>query len=312
MKRRSTGVPPVGQKRENRRDAHFPTQAGRLCYLRFVPVHLRLKYLKLVFLNFSHTHLSQSTFPMTLELTHPTHPFDPRAEAMLPAIGGFPPSDRPLFLAGYGELCRIDLSGRRALEICGGFGKLAAGLAENFPQAEVIGLDLYAASGPEIEERMKRLPGLSYVAGDAFDMSGYPDDSFDLVWGQAALHHLAHNPEGLAKQMLRVLKPGGRLVFIFEPMGHNLLVAAIRAVRMARHELGDESNLYLSQFERMRQVGFSSGEVQMFNFLGYPMKAFSDRLGFVAGAVQRLDSGLFRRFPQLLRYGANCNVIFTK
>jgi hypothetical protein len=42
------------------------------------------------------------------------------------------------------------------------------------------------------------------------------------------------------------------------------------------------------------------------------MKAFSDRLGFVAGAVQRLDSGLFRRFPQLLRYGANCNVIFTK
>lgn len=230
---------------------------------------------------------------------------------MLPAIGGFPPSDRPLFLAGYSELCRIDLSGKRALEICGGFGKLAAGLAEGFPLAEVIGLDLYAASGPETEERMKRLPGLSYVAGDAFDLSAYGEASFDLVWGQAALHHLAHDIDGLCEQVSRVLKPGGRFVFIFEPMGHNLLVAAIRAVRMAQGELGDESNLYLSQFERMSRH-FSSCDVQMFNFLGYPMKAVSDRFGFLSSAVQRLDSWLFRSFPKLLRYGANCNVIFTK
>jgi SAM-dependent methyltransferase len=248
---------------------------------------------------------------VSLQLKHPESPFDPLAEAMLPAIGGFPPSDRPLFLAGYSELCRIDLNGRRALEICGGFGKLAARLAENFQTAEVIGLDLYAASGPEIEERMKRLPGLSYVAGDAFDLSAYGDASFDLVWGQAALHHLAHDIDGLCKQVSRVLRPGGRFVFIFEPMGHNLLVAAIRAVRMAQGELGDESNLYLSQFERMSRH-FSSCEVQMFNFLGYPMKAVSDRFGFLSSAVQRLDSWLFRTFPKLLRYGANCNVIFTR
>ena len=248
---------------------------------------------------------------MPLELTHPTPPFDPRAESMLPAVGGFPPSDRPLFLAGYSELCRIDLSGKRALEICGGFGKLAAGLAEGFPLAEVIGLDLYAASGPEIEERMRQLPGLSYVAGDAFDLSRYEENSMDLVWGQAALHHLAHDIDGLCEQVSRVLKPGGRFVFIFEPMGHNLLVAAIRAVRMAQGELGDESNLYLSQFERMSKQ-FSSCEVQMFNFLGYPMKAVSDRFGFLSSAVQQLDSWLFRIFPKLLRYGANCNLILTK
>ncbi|MEO7101652.1 MAG: class I SAM-dependent methyltransferase [Luteolibacter sp.] len=246
-----------------------------------------------------------------MHLIHPINSSDPRAEAMLPAVGGFPPSDRPLFLAGYGELCKIDLSGKRALEICGGFGKLAGLLAETFPQAEVIGLDLYAASGPEIEERLTRLPGLSYVAGDAFDLSAYPDGSFDLIWGQAALHHLAHNASGLCEEALRVLKPGGRLVFIFEPIGHNLLVAAIRAVRMAKHELEDESNLYLSQFEKMSE-GFTSCEVQMFNFLGYPMKAVSDRFKFLSDSVRRLDSWLFAKFPKLLRYGANCNVIFTK
>jgi SAM-dependent methyltransferase len=248
---------------------------------------------------------------MPLELLHPEPPFDPRAEAMMPAIGGFPPSDRPLFLAGYGELCRVDLSGGRALEICGGFGKLAAGLAENFPEAQVIGLDLYAASGPEIDEKLKRLPGLSYVAGDAFDLSRYEAESFDLVFGQAALHHLAHDVDGISREVARILRPGGRFVFIFEPLGHNLLVAAIRAVRMAKHELADESNLYFSQFERMAKH-FKSCEVQVFNFLGYPMKALSNRLGFVSRAVQGLDSWLFRRFPKLLRYGANCNVIFTK
>ena len=195
---------------------------------------------------------------------------------------------------------------------CGGFGKLAAGLAGQFGSAEVIGLDLYAASGPEVDENLKRLPGLSYVAGDAFDLSRYEDDSIDLVFGQAALHHLAHDLGGISREVLRVLKPGGRLVFIFEPMGHNLLVAAVRAVNMARHELGDESNLYLSQFERMRSCGFSTCEVQIFNLLGYPMKAFSDRFASLSNGIKRLDSWLFAKFPKLLRYGANCNIILTK
>ncbi len=245
-------------------------------------------------------------------LTHPSKPCDPRALMMLPAVGGFPSSDRPLFLAGYSELCREDLSGRKALEICGGHGKLAAALAEQFPHAEVTGLDLYAASGPDIDEKLKRLPGLSYVSGDAFDLSRYADETFDLVFGQAALHHLGHDLQGLTREVLRILKPGGRFVFIFEPLGHNLLVAAIRAVRMARHELPDESNLFLSQFDRMQKMGFSGCEVQAFNLFGYGMKALSNRMVIVSVAVQNLDSLLFRAFPGLLRYAANCNVVFTK
>lgn len=247
-----------------------------------------------------------------MDLSHPSPPFDSRAEGMLSAIGGFPQSDKSLFLAGYNDLCRVDLTARRALEICGGFGKLAIALAKVFPKAEIIGLDFYAATGPEVDETLKQHPGLSFVAGDAFDLSAYEDASLDLVWGQAALHHLAHDPERLCREVLRALKPGGRLIFIFEPMGHNLIVAAIRAMRMARHELGDESNLYLSQFERMEKCGFSSCEVQMFNLLGYPMKALSDRFSFISNLIQKADSLLFKLFPKLLRYAANANIIFTK
>jgi hypothetical protein len=81
---------------------------------------------------------------------------------------------------------------------------------------------------------------------------------------------------------------------------------------MARHELGDESNLYISQFERMEKCGFSRCEVQMFNLLGYPMKALSDRFGILSSLIQKADSLLFKLFPKLLRYGANANIIFTK
>lgn len=256
--------------------------------------------------------VGQGTEDKRIRLVHLGEVPDARALGMLSAVGGFPPSDRPLFLAGYSELCRIDLTGRRVLEICGGGGKLAGALAEVFPGGEVIGLDLYAADGPEVEERLCRLPGLSYVAGDAFDLAGYPDGHFDLIFGQAALHHLAHDLRGLCRGVLRVLKPGGRLIFIFEPLGHNLLVAAIRGARMARHEFEDESNLFCSQFEKMLAEGFSQCEVQVMNLLGYPMKAFSDRLGGLCRLVQRTDAWLFRRFPKLLRYGANCNVVLTR
>ncbi|MDH3491940.1 MAG: class I SAM-dependent methyltransferase [Acidobacteriota bacterium] len=249
---------------------------------------------------------------MEIEVSHPDPQAQPPGEALLGALAGYPPSDKSLFLAGYSELCESDLNGKRAMEICGGNGVLAAMVAETFPHAEIYSLDLFRASGPEVEERLERLPGLSYVAGDAMDLSDYDDESFDLIWGQAALHHLAHNHEKLSKEVLRVLKPGGRLVFVFEPLGHNLFVSAIRAARVSWHGFYDESNLFFTQFEEMLGAGFSRCEVQVFNFTGYPMKTLSSRAQFAAHAAEKVDAWLFRKIPGLMKFAANCNVIFTK
>jgi SAM-dependent methyltransferase len=248
---------------------------------------------------------------MKLQLVHPSKTVTPLGQGLLQACEKYPSSDRPLFRAGYGELCRLNLEGKSALEICGGHGELAYCLARVFPKAKVTGLDLYTPQEPVLKGWLQQCPNLSYVAGTAFDLSSFEPNSLDLIWGQAALHHLAHSATDLGREALRVLKPGGRLVFIFEPLGHNLLVAAIRAMRMSMAEMVDESNLFLSQIEKMG-ADFSSCEVQVFNFLGYPMKAFSDVFAWLNQAVQRLDTIAFNKFPKLLPYGANCNIIFTK
>ena len=223
----------------------------------------------------------------------------------------YPPSDENLFLSGYQALRWKNLSGGLAVEICGGHGELAARFARAEPQCRVIGTDLYVPDYPENRAWLKELPNLSYRQASAFDLPFLESGSVDLIWGQAALHHLAHAMGDLCREALRVLKTGGRLVFIFEPLGHNWLVSAIRAIRMSAHEAGDESNLYFSQLKKMAEA-FSSCEIQVFNLLGYPLKSFSGRWGLLAGAIHKIDSAIFRAFPRLLRYGANCNIIFVK
>ena len=52
----------------------------------------------------------------------------------------------------------------------------------------------------------------------------YPDDTFDLVVGHAVLHHIPDLDQAM-REILRVLKPGGRFVFAGEPTAKGDFVA---------------------------------------------------------------------------------------
>jgi SAM-dependent methyltransferase len=77
----------------------------------------------------------------------------------------------------------------------------------------------------EVAERNARSLGFE-VTGRVADAERLPydDNSFDLVVGHAVLHHIP-DVELSLREVLRVLKPGGRFVFAGEPTRHGDLIA---------------------------------------------------------------------------------------
>jgi ubiquinone/menaquinone biosynthesis C-methylase UbiE len=113
---------------------------------------------------------------------------------------------------------------RRALEVgCGtGFFILnlkLAGVVEEVHLTDISPGMLSAA------ERNARTLGFAAAsrAGDA-EALPYDDASFDLVLGHAVLHHIP-DVERALREVLRVLRPGGRFVFAGEPSHYGDLVA---------------------------------------------------------------------------------------
>src|SRR5580693_4550301 len=108
-------------------------------------------------------------------------------------------------------------AGQRVLDVACGTGVVAVTAARR--GATVSGLDL----SPVLLERARYnadLAGVTvdFAEGDA-EALAYPDASFDVVLSQFG-HIFAPRPEVALSEMLRVLKPGGRLAFASWPPEH--------------------------------------------------------------------------------------------
>ena len=76
------------------------------------------------------------------------------------------------------------------------------------------------------------------IDGRVADAEGIPydDDTFDLVVGHAVLHHIP-DVELSLREVVRVLKPGGRFVFAGEPTNAwQRLCATLVEVDVERHQ----------------------------------------------------------------------------
>ncbi len=106
--------------------------------------------------------------------------------------------------------------GQRVLDLAGGTGDLAAALARKVgPRGRVILADINAAMLELGRDRLLDrglVDNVGWVQADAEQLP-FPDDSFDLVTIAFGLRNVTDKARALAA-MLRVLKPGGRLLVL--------------------------------------------------------------------------------------------------
>lgn len=191
-----------------------------------------------------------------------------------------------------------DLRGKHVLEYGCGLGYMATLLVRS--GAHVTTFDLSRRSVQVTRDRVAlNNPvsdlDLSVAAGESLP---FADETFDVIFGKAILHHLDLNIG--APELYRVLKPGGKAAFS-EPMGMNPILNLVRdyvwypkkTPRGADHPLV-YSDIY-AWGERFREFEFH--ELELFSMLE---RGFGFNRTFPA--LRKLDEVLLERVPALRRY----------
>jgi SAM-dependent methyltransferase len=155
--------------------------------------------------------------------------------------------------------------GRRVLELGCGTGVFLEKTARS--GAVIHGLDLSEDLLAKARARLKDLANVTLDEGNAEQMP-YPAGDFDVVYGSSVLHHL--DLDAALKEIHRVLKPGGRLIFA-EPNILNPQVAVMFHLGMTKEYFGvSPDEMAFSRFRAraaLANAGFSDIRVIPMDFL---------------------------------------------
>ena len=113
-----------------------------------------------------------------------------------------------------------DFQPRRILEIGATLGQNLLPLAQAFPQAEVVGVDVAAPVLRYGAARARSLgvDNVSFVQADGTDLSMFADASFDLIQTTMFLHELSlPSMRAIFAETRRLLAPGGLVAHLEQP-----------------------------------------------------------------------------------------------
>jgi ubiquinone/menaquinone biosynthesis C-methylase UbiE len=121
-----------------------------------------------------------------------------------------------------GPLTRVG----RALEIGAGTGYFSLNLLRAGLIRELVATDISQGMLDELAATAAQLGVSVETVRTEAERLPFPDDSFDLVFGHAVLHHLP-DLDASFREFRRVLRPGGRIAFCGEPSHHGDRLAAL-------------------------------------------------------------------------------------
>jgi ubiquinone/menaquinone biosynthesis C-methylase UbiE len=113
-----------------------------------------------------------------------------------------------------------------ALEIGAGTGYFSLNLLQDGVIERATATDISPGMLARLEENASGLGLEVRTAAAEAETLPFPDESFDLVFGHAVLHHIPDLGQALS-EFARVLRPGGTIAFCGEPSRYGDLLAAI-------------------------------------------------------------------------------------
>ena len=197
----------------------------------------------------------------------------------------------------FRALISENCTGQKVLEYGSGKGKYALTLARH--GADVVGIDI-SVEGIQQARTLAREEGLqdklTFEVMNAEQLE-FPDNHFDIVYGNSILHHL--DLDNTCHELIRVLKPEGRAIFR-EPLGHNLLINLYRKLT-PKMRTEDEHPLLASDLETLAGY-FHAARFDYYTFctlLAVPFRALPGFKGLLS--VLEFFDRILLRLPFIKR-----------
>jgi SAM-dependent methyltransferase len=150
------------------------------------------------------------------------------------------------------------------LEIGCGTGLFTKALADT--GYAIVAIDISERLILKAKERVSS-GDVHFIAGNAYE-TGFKSESFDFIVGSSSLHHL--NVPSALKEFLRILKPGGMILFT-EPNMMNPQIALTKNLPAIKRRVGDSPDetafFRWRMVKLLRRIGYVDVTVEPFDFI---------------------------------------------